>query len=218
MSKRGGMLSGFSGTMRFINSMAKMNRQLERINRQTQKAAQAQQKARKRATAKPRIKLPPLKDEHFIPADLRRAVLQRDGHACRRCGARTNLELHHDVPVANGGATSGHNLRTLCQRCHRQGEHSKREVRTAPRPSTYTGPRPTYKAPRPSTNTAPRMPPHLSFEDESHSGLKSELGLWVTDNGVIRGPPAPVQLPLVQKPPVQNPLQKKSLWDRLRGR
>ena len=88
----------------------------------------------RRIAAKPRTRLPPLQSERVIPSDLRRAVLRRDGNACLICGARTNLELHHVVPVANGGATTANNLRTLCVRCHRgqQGQHTTREVRTVP--------------------------------------------------------------------------------------
>jgi hypothetical protein len=88
----------------------------------------------RRAAARPRTRLPPLQNERIISPDLRRAVLQRDGNACLICGARTDLELHHVVPVANGGATSANNLRTLCARCHRgpQGQHTTREVRTVP--------------------------------------------------------------------------------------
>lgn len=52
---------------------------------------------------------------------LRAAVRARDG-GCVRCGARHGLEVHHVVPLAEGGANEPANLVTLCRACH-LGQH-----------------------------------------------------------------------------------------------
>jgi 5-methylcytosine-specific restriction endonuclease McrA len=50
---------------------------------------------------------------------MREIVKQRDGHACRRCGATTKLEVHHIVSLQAGGAAyDPHNMITLCRVCH----------------------------------------------------------------------------------------------------
>jgi 5-methylcytosine-specific restriction endonuclease McrA len=52
---------------------------------------------------------------------LRLAVLQRDGHTCRSCGARApeaKLHVDHMTAIANGGKTTMDNLQTLCEPCN----------------------------------------------------------------------------------------------------
>jgi 5-methylcytosine-specific restriction endonuclease McrA len=63
-----------------------------------------------------------------IPAEVRRAVVDRDGHQCtfrsdsgRRCSARHGLESDHIEPVARGGTSTVDNLRLRC-RAHNQYE------------------------------------------------------------------------------------------------
>jgi 5-methylcytosine-specific restriction endonuclease McrA len=58
-----------------------------------------------------------------VPAQLRFAVLQRDGFRCRYCGrtCRTpggGLHVDHVVPRAAGGAPREDNLRTACEECN----------------------------------------------------------------------------------------------------
>lgn len=53
-----------------------------------------------------------------IPAALRRAVYERDNHACRQCGARENLSIDHIYPEVWGGTTTLDNLQTLCRLCN----------------------------------------------------------------------------------------------------
>jgi hypothetical protein len=48
-------------------------------------------------------------------------VFHRDGFACRYCGARAPdavLVVDHVVAVANGGASTIHNLVTACEPCN----------------------------------------------------------------------------------------------------
>lgn len=57
-----------------------------------------------------------------LPAALRRAVLERDGHSCKKCGfhptADGMLDVHHILEVADGGTDVLENLDTLCGLCH----------------------------------------------------------------------------------------------------
>ena len=64
----------------------------------------------------------------YIPAEIRRAVWERDGGQCsfvseygKRCEARSRLEFDHVDPVARGGETSVDGLRLRC-RTHNQYE------------------------------------------------------------------------------------------------
>ena len=65
-------------------------------------------------------------DPRHIPAEVRRAVWERDGGQCtftsaggHRCSARERLEFDHIEPVARGGRSTEENLRLRC-RAHNQ--------------------------------------------------------------------------------------------------
>lgn len=68
-----------------------------------------------------------------IPPRLRRAVLQGANHACQspNCSHTHHLEIHHRVPVAQGGQTNLENLIVLCRRCHRTLHQREDEMRRA---------------------------------------------------------------------------------------
>jgi hypothetical protein len=53
-----------------------------------------------------------------IPTFLRDRVLQRDGHACVKCGAADDLHIDHRMPVALGGRSTASNLQVLCRPCN----------------------------------------------------------------------------------------------------
>ncbi|HEY7293524.1 MAG TPA: HNH endonuclease signature motif containing protein [Dehalococcoidia bacterium] len=55
-----------------------------------------------------------------IPAELRRAVFERDGGRCVECGSTFDLQYDHVLPVARGGATTLENLQILCAECNRR--------------------------------------------------------------------------------------------------
>lgn len=72
------------------------------------------------ATDKPRPRRSQA-DGRYVPAEVRRAVVRRDGGQCtyvsdkgRRCPSRARLEFDHVVPVARGGRTTVENLRLRC--------------------------------------------------------------------------------------------------------
>lgn len=53
-----------------------------------------------------------------------KAVKRRDGYRCKKCGSSKNLEVHHIIPISQGGKTVLINLITLCEKCHsRQPRH-----------------------------------------------------------------------------------------------
>jgi len=56
-----------------------------------------------------------------IPPRVRREVLARDRHRCRRkgCGHTRFLDIHHLTPRTRGGSNDPANLVTLCPACHR---------------------------------------------------------------------------------------------------
>ncbi len=70
-----------------------------------------------------------------IPPRLRRLVLAGDGHRCQGpgCNRTQFLEIHHRLPVAQGGRTELENLVTLCTRCHRELHRREEELRAANR-------------------------------------------------------------------------------------
>lgn len=48
----------------------------------------------------------------------RAVIFERDGHACRICGATSNLVLDHVIPISRGGSDDPSNLQTLCWSCN----------------------------------------------------------------------------------------------------
>ena len=56
----------------------------------------------------------------MIPEDVRHAVCQRDAGAWRLCGATSDLQYDHLIPVSMGGANSVDNLQILCGPCNRR--------------------------------------------------------------------------------------------------
>ena len=64
----------------------------------------------------------PEPNSRYIPAEVRRKVVERDGARCtfvsdsgHRCEATGMLEFHHDDPFARGGTPTVDNIRLLCQ-------------------------------------------------------------------------------------------------------
>lgn len=51
--------------------------------------------------------------------DLRKIVLDRDGHRCKVCNERPKeRHVHHIIPISNYGSNHLNNLITLCYSCH----------------------------------------------------------------------------------------------------
>lgn len=54
-----------------------------------------------------------------IPDDVKQLVWTRDQGRCRHCGATTELQFDHVIPVAFGGGSAPENLQVLCGPCNR---------------------------------------------------------------------------------------------------
>lgn len=54
-----------------------------------------------------------------IPADIRLAVMQRDGGQCCYCGSTDELQYDHIHPYSKGGKHTIDNLQILCGPCNR---------------------------------------------------------------------------------------------------
>jgi hypothetical protein len=52
------------------------------------------------------------------PRELRDERIELDGGVCANCSSEENLQVHHIVPVSNGGKDKLENLQTLCSDCH----------------------------------------------------------------------------------------------------
>lgn len=54
-----------------------------------------------------------------LPKQAKQETLDRDNHSCVRCACEGDLQVHHIVPLSQGGGHELENLATLCDRCHR---------------------------------------------------------------------------------------------------
>jgi hypothetical protein len=85
------------------------------------------ERAKFAASTRPRASRAAVPASRYIPAEVRRAVWQRDGGRCAFNGSKGQctetgfLEYHHVVPFAEGGETSARNLELRC-RAHNQYE------------------------------------------------------------------------------------------------
>lgn len=65
-----------------------------------------------------RFKYPNERARVPIPIEVRRAVYERDGFACVKCGDTETLSLDHVIPFSKGGPDTVENLRVLCRVCN----------------------------------------------------------------------------------------------------
>ncbi len=119
-------------------------------------------------------------DPRHVPAEVKRAVWERDGGRCtfvgtggHRCEARTRLEYDHVEPVADGGRATVRGLRLRC-RAHNQYEaerHFGRDFMAARRESGGRGSAPNgaerhggrdFMAARRERSGKPGLPSHLA--------------------------------------------------------
>lgn len=59
--------------------------------------------------------------QRFVTTEMKRRVLERDGYACKACGAtldRFNSTIDHISPWHSGGRTEMGNLQALCRACN----------------------------------------------------------------------------------------------------
>jgi 5-methylcytosine-specific restriction endonuclease McrA len=65
-------------------------------------------------------RIPDASLREFISESVRHNVWERDGGAFRQCGANSDLQYDHLIPVSLGGANTEDNLQILCATCDRQ--------------------------------------------------------------------------------------------------
>ncbi|MNC15660.1 HNH endonuclease [compost metagenome] len=51
-------------------------------------------------------------------SDLFTECFERDGYTCCDCGTKEDLEIHHILPISQGGKNIIENLKTVCCSCH----------------------------------------------------------------------------------------------------
>jgi 5-methylcytosine-specific restriction protein A len=79
---------------------------------------------------------------------------QRDGDRCRQCGSTQGLEVHHLVPIAQGGDRFAlSNLITLCSSCH----HDSHRGVEATRPESRHTPAAVFREQIPGKITEPPL-------------------------------------------------------------
>lgn len=57
-------------------------------------------------------------NSRYISDDLRKSILERDGHKCVNCDDTDYLEIDHAIPFSMGGLSEPDNLQVLCRRCN----------------------------------------------------------------------------------------------------
>jgi 5-methylcytosine-specific restriction endonuclease McrA len=53
---------------------------------------------------------------------VKKMVMEMDGYECVRCGSKTNLNVHHEIPIKINHLLSNDvdNIIVLCESCHKQ--------------------------------------------------------------------------------------------------
>ncbi len=67
-----------------------------------------------------------------FPWSVQQAILEADGHKCRKCGATENLEADHIVPTHCGGQSTVENGQALCHECHRRKNYYEEWIKPRP--------------------------------------------------------------------------------------
>jgi 5-methylcytosine-specific restriction endonuclease McrA len=99
------------------------------------------------------VQEPGMRNTSTIPPRIRREVLARDRHRCRRKGCSHNrfLDIHHLVPRREGGTHDPANLVTLCASCHRLWHEKGGDLSGLL--SDRLGPKEIHSCSRPPANT-----------------------------------------------------------------
>jgi hypothetical protein len=99
----------------------------------------------------------------YVPAAMRDAILRRDHHECRKCGADSPLEIDHIIPISAGGESVESNLQVLCRRCNRAKRAGSNE-KFATTNQTSAEPRDREETEERREETSPRTRGWTDFE------------------------------------------------------
>lgn len=114
---------GLDGTWLLLLTPARLAEEAAKAERERQKAKARAAKIALRGGQANRA---------TIPAELRAAIFDRDGHACVICRATDDLALDHIYPWSLGGPDTPDNLRVLCRPCNsRKGDRVQRDCSTS---------------------------------------------------------------------------------------
>ena len=58
----------------------------------------------------------------------RKHLINKYGNACKFCGYTGMLEVHHIIPVCDGGTNDLDNLILLCELCHCEAHGAKKKI------------------------------------------------------------------------------------------
>lgn len=58
------------------------------------------------------------KPNHNNMVNIRKRMLSEYGSVCMECGYHGYVEVHHIIPVNDGGLDHRNNLLLLCEKCH----------------------------------------------------------------------------------------------------
>lgn len=70
--------------------------------------------------------------------DVRQKVFEKYGHKCVRCGSIEQIEVHHKIPLKDGGTNDIDNLIPICRSCH-QNVHNRKFDASYHKISKYYG-------------------------------------------------------------------------------
>lgn len=131
------------------------------------------------------------------PEAVRQAVFDRDGRACKSCGATDDLSLDHIVPRSMGGSHDESNLQTLCRRCN--SAKSNREAKLIVGQSSADDP----------GNKPPLNPDSLNLIPDSSVAKATDAG--ASDAKAPNPTPEPTPAP-TEPPKSAEELTKAELW------
>lgn len=62
----------------------------------------------------------PSYNNHGVPPNWRKKILERDGYRCVKCGTTKPLHVHHKIPFRIVKGHTMENMITLCKGCHKK--------------------------------------------------------------------------------------------------
>jgi 5-methylcytosine-specific restriction endonuclease McrA len=170
------------------------------------------------ARATPTAPSVPSKPSRYVPAQVRRAVYERDGARCahidtegRRCTEQRQLEIDHIVPWALGGPSTVDNLRLACRGHNAQAARQAFgagfiERRIERRRETLRGPDPPVSSRAAAGYSNAMLSTRCTSEADTNGSGKQETS--EVDGWPIRSSPTSPATSATSSSSVMNPLNR----------